>query len=62
MFNSNFSSKTIKALSRKGIRIVSTTMLPGEDGSFANGETGYCLDNQGEYQVRTFGQVLALAA
>lgn len=63
MFNSHFSSQTVKALARKGIRIVGLTMIPGEgDMPCATGETGYKLDNNGQGQIRTYREVLALAS
>lgn len=58
---SHFSKKTLKALTRKGIAIVSATYVPGTDGSYTNGETGYILDDNGTERVRSFLQVLDLA-
>jgi hypothetical protein len=62
MFNSHFSAKTIKALARKGIAIIGIQALPGADGSFANCETGYVLDDNGTCRIRLFLEVLAIAA
>lgn len=59
---SNFSRTTIARLAKRGIRIVGMTVIPDANGSYANGDTGYNLDNQGQYQVKTFSEVLALAA
>jgi hypothetical protein len=62
MFNHHFSKKTIKALARKGISIVSLVYIPGEgDMPLATGDTGYALDNNGKYQIRTASEVIALA-
>jgi hypothetical protein len=62
MQNRHFSAKTRTQLSRKGIRIVNLVYMPGEgDMPFATGETGYGLDNNGEYQIRSYGEVIALA-
>ena len=63
-FNSHFNAKVVKALARKGIRIVGLTYLPAASGElrYANGETGYCLDDNGCHRIRTYMEVLALAA
>ena len=62
MFNSHFSSKTIKALAKKGISIDGLTYLPGEgDMPFATGETGYKLNNNGQRQIRRHMEVVAMA-
>lgn len=58
----HFNSKTLKALTTKGIAIISSTWLPGLDGSFANGCTGYILDDNGTQRIRTYTQVQELAA
>jgi hypothetical protein len=57
----DFSRKTLAALAKKGIAVIGATFVPGADGTFANGERAYQLDNAGQHQIRTFGQVLALA-
>lgn len=57
-----FSAKTLKTLARKGIRVVSLVYVPGEgDMPFATGETGFGLDNNGQYQIRRFREVMELA-
>ena len=61
MFNSHFSVKTIKALARKGVSIIGIQALPGADGSYANCETGYVLDDNGTNRIRMYREVLALA-
>lgn len=57
----DFSRKTLGALRKQGISIVGATFVPGADGSFANGERAYQLDDNGTSRLRTFGEVLALA-
>lgn len=57
----DFSRKTLVALSKKGISISGITMVPGADGSFANGERAYLLNVNGCGCVRTLLEVLALA-
>jgi len=60
--NRDFSKATIAKLAKRGITVVSSTMVADAAGSFANAEVGYILDNNGESQIRLHGQVLALAA
>lgn len=55
---SKFNKRTLAKLAKKGLFIVWSYWMPGNDGSFANGETGYQLSNG---QVRTHLQVLELA-
>jgi hypothetical protein len=59
--SSHFSKKTLKALNQKGIYIIGSTYVPGPDGSFANGDTGYMLSDNETGKVRTFLQVLEMA-
>lgn len=58
--NKDFSKATIKQLAARGITIVSTTWLPGTDGSFTNGERGYILNDNGTQRIRTWTQVNAV--
>lgn len=56
-------SKTVRnSLKSKGIAFISSTWLPGADGSFANGERGYVLNDNGTQVIRNYSQVAALAA
>lgn len=58
----DFSAKVRRALSNRGITIRGATTIPGSgDMPFANGMRGYCLDNNGQHQVRTFAQVEEMA-
>lgn len=58
----DFSKKTIAALARKGISLIGLTVIPrAGDMPFANGERGYCLNDNGCHRVRSFREVLALA-
>jgi len=61
-FISHFGKKVVKALVAKGIVPVSATYLPDANGDFSNGETGYCIENNGEHQVRTYRQIREMAA
>lgn len=56
----DFSRTTLAALTAKGITVIGIQGLPGADGSFANGERGYCLDDNGTHRVRTHQEVLRL--
>lgn len=58
----HFSATTRKALTRKGVRVYGLQGLPGVDGSFANGETGYLVDDNGTGRVLTYSQVKGLVA
>lgn len=57
---SHFGAKRVKALAALGIVIVGIQALPDASGSFLNPETGYCLNNNGEHQVRSYFDVIAL--
>ncbi len=56
----DFNRKTVSALGKKGISIVGTLWVPGIDGTYANGERAYQLDDNGTSRIRTFLEVLAL--
>jgi hypothetical protein len=58
---SHFNKKVLKALTKKGIAIIGMTTIPGNDGSYATGFTGYELDDNGTGRVRSYLQVEALA-
>jgi hypothetical protein len=59
----NFSSKTLKALSAKGVRLLSTTIIPSNgEMPFANGDHGYFIDDNGTGRVLTHRQILAIVA
>jgi hypothetical protein len=58
----DFSVKTRRALSKRGIAIIGSTVIPGTGPlPFANGTRGYCLNNNGEHQIRTYAEVEAMA-
>lgn len=56
--SANFSKKLLNKLAKCGLFIVSSTWIPGADGSYANGESAYMLSDG---TMKTFLQVLALA-
>lgn len=56
----DFSKAVRAALTSKGIAITCTTWLPGTDGSFANGERGYVLNDNGTQRLRTHAGVVEL--
>ena len=58
----DFSRNTLRSLAKRGIAIVGATMLPDANGGTANGEVGYALLIDRTHCVRTFREVLALAA
>jgi len=59
----DFSKKTIAALARKGISLIGLTVIPDMASAmpFANGERGYCLNENGCHRIRTFKEVLEMA-
>lgn len=42
---SKFSNATLRRLAKKQIFLVSSTWIPGADGSFANGETAFLVSD-----------------
>lgn len=57
-----FGKRTVKKLAKKGITLVSAHNMPNaETGSYANGETGYLLDDNGTGRMRNYLQVLEIA-
>lgn len=60
----DFSAKTLRALSRKGIRLVGLQAIPDMSSSmpYANADRGYVVDDNGTGRVWTFLQVLKAAA
>lgn len=55
----DFSASTLRRLARKGIRILSTTVIPDVSSPmpWANGSRGYNVDDNGCGRVWTFAQV-----
>lgn len=57
----DFPKKMLNELTRRGMSIVGTTWLPDSRGSYANGERGYLVNDNGTQRVRTYLQVMAMA-
>lgn len=58
----DFTAKTLRALAKRGIELVSLQMLPGPgDMPWANAERGYLVSHDGCGKVWTFAQVLEAA-
>ena len=59
--SADFSKKTLKGLTQKGIRIIGIQMIPG-DGPMpmANATKAYCIDNNGTGQVISFRHLTTL--
>jgi hypothetical protein len=57
----DFSRTTLAALRKQGIAVIGSTFVPGADGTFANGERAYQLDDNGTSKLRTFLDVLSIA-
>ncbi len=60
----DFSPATVRSLRQIGVRVVALTTIPDPTSAmpYANGGTGYVLDDNGTQRIRSFAQVLALAA
>ena len=59
----DFNSKTLRALSKKGVMVTGVTLIPGAgDMPYANGERGYTVNDNGCGRVLTFTQVLELGS
>lgn len=58
----DFSAKTVKQLTAKGISIVGSTAVPGFEGDKYFSGTAYSLVWNGTGFIRTHSQVLACAA
>jgi hypothetical protein len=56
----DFSKKEVKSLAKQGISIVGSNYTPGADGYYQ--EVVYTLDDNGTSKVRTFREVVNLAA
>ncbi len=57
-----FSVSVVRSLAKKGITVIGSVALPNESGSFASGLTGYKLDDNGCHRIRTYFEVLEMAA
>lgn len=58
----DFSRQTLRILSRRGVEIISSTLVPDESGGCANASVAYIVAIRGTGCVRTYREVLALAA
>lgn len=63
-FAKDFSKAQRAALARKGIAIIGATVIPDMTSAlpFASGERGYQLNDNGTHRVRSYAEVVALAA
>lgn len=59
----NFSAKTLRTLSRKGIEVIGTQLLPNlaSDLPWADPDLGIVISDNGTGRVLTFRQVLEAA-
>jgi hypothetical protein len=60
----DFSAATLRALARKGIRLIGLQALPNMASAmpFADAERGYVVDDNGTCRVLTFAQMRATAS
>lgn len=55
----DFNRRTLDTLGRRGITLIGLTVIPGEGPKpLANGQDGYCVDDNGTHRVWTLQQVL----
>ena len=60
----DFSPKTLRSLEQKGIRVLHSVAIPDSSSPmpFANAMRGYALDDNGTHRIRSFAEVLQIAA
>lgn len=61
LFIGYFGKKFMNKLAKKGVTPVNSCTLPDANGCFANGETGYGINDNGTYRLLTFREIDALA-
>jgi hypothetical protein len=61
-YSKDFSKQVVKTLAAFGIKIVGATFLPDATGNFANGETGYNVNDNGTGKVWTYMQVVKMGS
>ena len=59
--SADFSKKTLRALASRDLYVVGSTYAPSADGTWANAERVYTINDHGTARVRTFREVIALA-
>ena len=58
----HFNRVTLRMLTKRGVSLVGMTYLPNATtGSYANGETGYQVNDNGTSRILTLLQILARA-
>jgi Ser-tRNA(Ala) deacylase AlaX len=57
----DFSSKTLRSLSKKGIALVGTQLIPHPVTGWINADRGYVVDDNGTGRVWDFRQVMSAA-
>lgn len=58
----HFGARVITVLAQRGIRILGTTVIPSAGAMpFANGSTGYNIDDNGTGRILSYSEVKALA-
>jgi len=58
----DFTAKTRRALSAKGISIIGMQSIPDANGNFANAQRGYKVNDNGCGRIWTRSQVMGAAA
>jgi Ser-tRNA(Ala) deacylase AlaX len=57
----DFAASTLRALSKKGITLIGTQLLPHPVTGWINADRGYVVDDNGTGRVWDFRQVMAAA-
>lgn len=60
--NRSFRASTLKALAKRGIQVLSPTLVLGEDGTWANARECWNVSDNDTGKVWTFTQVMDAAA
>lgn len=62
IIRSHFNRKTLTALKKKGVEVVKSTFVPAPGGDYTQGETAYVVNDNGMSCIRSYLEVLKLAA
>ncbi|WP_262027129.1 hypothetical protein [Microvirga sp. Mcv34] len=62
IIHGHFNRKTLTALKKKGIEVVKSTFVPGPGGDYTQGETAYVVVENEMSSIRSYLEVLKMAA
>jgi hypothetical protein len=58
----NFSSKTLKGLTRKGIAVIGSQAVPAFQGDVYFSDVAYAISDNGTHRLLRHGEIIALSA